>query len=122
MGTEKMFHTRTRIFKKSNKDKIIAKIAYRAGIKMVDEMSGKTYNYSLKGVKDGIQSEILLPKDAGEKWKDRAFLYNEVQSGEKYANAQYLRESNLHFLMNFPQENIEIAKSGSKISGQRNGC
>ncbi|HDR7243184.1 molybdopterin-guanine dinucleotide biosynthesis protein MobA [Bacillus mobilis] len=115
MGTEKMFHTRTRIFKKSNKDKIIAKIAYRAGVKMVDEMSGKTYNYSAKGVKDGIQSEILLPKDAGEKWKDRAYLYNEVQRGEKYANAQYLREIEFALSNEFsPQENIEIAKKAAQ--------
>lgn len=115
MGTEKMFHTRTRIFKKSNKDKIIAKIAYRAGIKMVDEMSGKTYNYSLKGVKDNIQSEILLPENASEKWKDRAFLYNQVQRGETYANAQFLREIEFALSNEFsPQENIEIAKKAAQ--------
>ncbi|MFV0946287.1 MobA/MobL family protein [Bacillus pacificus] len=115
MRIEKMFHTRTRVFGKTRHDKIIAKISYREGSKMVDEMTGKTYNYEGKKKKDGIESVMLLPKKADPKWQNRHYLYNEVQRFETHKKAQFLREIEFALSDQFTkEENMEIAQKAAK--------
>lgn len=68
----------------------VAAAAYRSGSKIYDEWRGITEDYRRK--KEVVYSEIMLPDNAPEAFKDRATLWNSVEMFETRKNAQLARE------------------------------
>src|SRR5271170_2892015 len=68
--------------------------AYRAGERIRDERSGKTYDHSDR--QDVMHKEIILPSQFASddmSWaKERASLWNMAESAETRANARVARE------------------------------
>jgi ATP-dependent exoDNAse (exonuclease V) alpha subunit len=72
----------------------VSAAAYRAGERIRDERSGKTYDHSNR--RDVMYKEIILPGQFGSddmSWaKDRAHLWNMAESAETRSNARVARE------------------------------
>ncbi|MCW5589117.1 MAG: Ti-type conjugative transfer relaxase TraA [Legionellales bacterium] len=79
-----------KIYSRSKMRNAIDCAAYRAGEKLLDYNTGIVYNYSNKcGV---VHSAIILPKDAGQEFYDREWLWNQVERAEKRKDAQLCKE------------------------------
>jgi len=85
-----IFHLSIQIFSRGKGHSAVAKAAYRAGEKLVDEYDGKAHDYTKK--KGIIHTEILLPDHAPAGYADRATLWNAVERAENNCNAQLARE------------------------------
>lgn len=68
-----------------------AAAAYRSCSKIYDERTGKTFDYTHKK-SEVIYSEVILPKEADDKFKDRALLWNTVEKNETRRNSQVAKE------------------------------
>lgn len=85
-----IFHCHIKIGKRSAGRSATAAAAYRSGDKIRDQEQKLMHDYSQKtGV---VHSEIMLPENAPEQYKDRAALWNSVQAIEKSKDAQLFRE------------------------------
>lgn len=109
---EKFFHLRARIFTRSKSHKIVSKAAYRSGEKIYDEKYNRVRNYENKGKSEEIESAMYLPSHVSEKFKDRSFLYNEIERREgNVSNRQLARELEFSLYTDFtPQENKEMVE------------
>jgi ATP-dependent exoDNAse (exonuclease V) alpha subunit len=89
-------------FGRANGGNAASAIAYRAGERIRDERSGKTYDHS--GRQDVMHKEIVLPSrfaDDDLAWaRDRATLWNAAESAETRKNARVARE----YLVALPAE------------------
>ena len=85
-----IYHLSIKMISRSSGRSVVAAAAYRAGEKLKDEELGKIQDYTRKG--GVIMSEIMLPKYASGRLKDRETLWNEVQRVEKSSNSQLARE------------------------------
>lgn len=94
--------------------------AYRSGEKIENEYDGLTHDYTNK---KGIEyTEVILPENAPEAFRDRKILWNEVEKIEKSIKSQLAREvemalpkelsleENINLLKEYVQENF--VKSG----------
>lgn len=81
------------VVKRSAGRSVTAAAAYRAGVELVDERLGQTWDYRAKG--GVLHSEILAPEDAPEWMRDRSQLWNAVERVEKRRDAQLAREIQL---------------------------
>jgi len=68
----------------------VAAAAYRAGKRLRDKRSGRTYNYANR--KNVAASRIIAPTGAPEWVRNRSQLWNEVEASEKRKDAQVARE------------------------------
>lgn len=76
----------------------VASAAYRSADKLTNEYDGIEHDYTRReGV---VHSEIMLPENAPERYRDRATLWNAVEQVEKGSKAQLARE----FEMALPRE------------------
>ncbi|BCC09586.1 hypothetical protein BCM0060_p325 (plasmid) [Bacillus cereus] len=91
---------------------MIAKAAYRAGEKIYDEKYHRLRNYEGKKKSEEIESAMYLPSHVSEKFKDRNFLYNEIERREgNVSNRQLARELEFSLYTDFtPQENKEMVE------------
>jgi len=78
------------IHSRSKGHSAIAAAAYRSCTSIIDERTGITHNYSPK--ENLIYSNILLPDGADEKFRDRSYLWNEVEKSENRLNARVSRD------------------------------
>ena len=99
-------------------------IAYRAGEKIRDERTGRTFDHSAR--QDVMHKEIVLPSkwaDADMSWAlDRANLWNTVEAAETRSNARVARE----FLVALPAElsrdqQVELTRRFSRELADRHG-
>ena len=104
-----LFHFHVTQISRSAGSSAIASAAYRAGEKLYSEYYGETNDYSHKtGV---ILSEILLPPQAPEEYKDRATLWNAVEETERRKDAQLAYSFDIALQNELtPEENIELAR------------
>ena len=72
---------------------VVAAAAYRSGERLHDERQERDHDYSR--TERVLHSEISLPSDAPDRFRDRETLWNEVESIEKRKDAQLARE--VHF-------------------------
>jgi len=83
-----------RTFGRSSGSSAVSAAAYRAGERIRDERSGKTYDHSDR--QDVMHKEIILPSQFAcdeMSWaEDRANLWNTAESAETRANARVARE------------------------------
>ncbi len=81
---------RVHIHSRSHGQSAVAGSAYRSGSKLLDQRTGETHDYSSR--LDVVYTEILLPKDAHEKFLDRQTLWNAVEAAEKRKDAQVAKD------------------------------
>lgn len=85
-----IYHNSTKIISRSSGRSSVGSSAYRSGEKITNEYDGITHDYSRKiGI---VYSEIMLPSQAKEEFKNRSVLWNEVEKIEKSKNSQLARE------------------------------
>ena len=91
-----------RTFGRSNGSSAVSAAAYRAGERIRDERTGRTYDHSDRH--DVLHKEIMLPDQfSADKmsWaQDRGNLWNRAESAEVRANARTARE----YLVSLPSE------------------
>lgn len=81
---------RVSIHSRSKGHSAIAAISYRAGIKLIDEHTGITHDFSHRH--DVVFSEVLLPKNSDPAFLDRSILWNAVEAAEKRVDAQLCKD------------------------------
>ena len=81
-------------FGRGNGSSAISAVAYRAGERIRDERTGKTFDHA--GRQDVMHKEIVLPAklaDADMSWAlERTTLWNAVEAAESRKNARVARE------------------------------
>ena len=93
-----IYHLSTKPIKRSDGRTATASSAYRAGAKLKDERTGKTFDY---GKKSGVvSSKCLLATDDGIQELDRNELWNLAEQSEKRKDARTARE----IIVNLPYE------------------
>lgn len=115
-----IFHMNISVISRGKGRSAVGASAYRAGEKIENEYDGLTHDYTNK---KGIEyTEVILPENAPEAFKDRKILWNEVEKIEKSIKSQLAREvemalpkelsleENINLLKEYVQENF--VKSG----------
>ena len=97
-----VYYLNMKIFGRAGGSSAASASAYRAGERIRDERTGKTYDHS--GRQDVMHKEIILPsRFAGQElaWaRDRARLWNTAESAETRKNSRVARE----YLVALPME------------------
>jgi ATP-dependent exoDNAse (exonuclease V) alpha subunit len=103
-----IFHLTIQVITRGKGKSAVAAAAYRAGEKIKSEYDGYTSDYTKKtGI---IHTEILLPENAPASFKDRATLWNSVETTEANSNAQLAREIEISLPVELSMEqNIALA-------------
>ena len=88
---------------------VVAGAAYRAGEKIYNQYDGVTHDYTKKtGV---VYSEIILPGNAPEEFKDRSTLWNAVEMKNNRRDSQLARECDIALPTEFTrEEQINVVK------------
>lgn len=85
-----IYHLSASTISRSSGRSSVAASAYRAAERLVDECTGLTHDYTVKG--DVIEKEILLPEGAPEWMSEREKLWNFVEQVERRKDSQLARE------------------------------
>ena len=85
-----IYHQHTKLIKRSKAQSSVGAAAYRAGCRLVDERTGKVYDYSKK--KDVVHSEIFLTDESPAVYRDRETLWNAVEASHQRKDAQTARD------------------------------
>ena len=95
-----MFRLEAKIFSREKRGRsVIAAAAYRAGVKLKDEIQNKIFDYTRRS-RGVIDTLILAPEGAPVWATDSSKLWNAVEAGEKRVDAQLARE----FILAVPPE------------------
>lgn len=87
------YHLCCKVISRGQGRSATAAAAYRAAERIYDRRTGLEHDYSCKqGV---VRSEVLLPRDAPERWLDRGELWNDVEAAERRCDSQVAREFEL---------------------------
>ncbi|WP_325100672.1 MobA/MobL family protein [Rickettsia endosymbiont of Ixodes scapularis] len=81
---------RIEIVSRSKGGNACCKAAYNARIKIKDQQTNTTYDFTHKG--DNVYRTVLLPNHVDQKFKDSKILMNEVERSEKRKNSQLLKD------------------------------
>lgn len=94
-----IFYFRTSIVRAGHGKSAVASAAYQSAEKeLKSDRLGQSFSYSNK--EEVIHSEILLPQNAPEEYKDRNTLWNAVEASQKNINSRYARQ----FVIAVPNE------------------
>ncbi len=85
------YHCTAKVVSRSKGQSAIAKAAYNARARLVDEQTGELKNYTRKA-EHVLFSGIFAPKDAPEWTRDRQQLWNRAEGAENRKNSQLARE------------------------------
>ena len=85
-----IYHCSIKIINRAGGRSAVASAAYRSGEKLHNDETGLTHDFTKKG--GVIMNEIILPVNAPEEYRNREYLWNEVQKIEKRNDAQFARE------------------------------
>lgn len=87
------YHMCCKVISRGQGRSATAAAAYRAAERIYDRRTGLEHDYERKrGV---VRSEVLLPRDAPERWLDRGELWNAVEAAETRLNSRLSREFEL---------------------------
>jgi len=85
-----IYHLHVKVIGRKSGASAVASAAYRSGSRLRDERLDRSHDFSAKrGV---VHSEVLLPENAPEAWRDRERLWNDVDAFEVRKDAQLARE------------------------------
>ena len=115
-----VYFLNVKTFGRTGGSSAVSAAAYRAGERLRDERTGKTYDHS--GRQDIMHKEIVLPSkfaDSELAWADdRASLWNAAESAEMRKNARVARE----FLVALPVELSPLQRIGLVSGFSRELC
>lgn len=94
-----IFHLSFKILKRSEGKSSLYLAAYNSRTRLKDERTGLIFNYEKKK-EDLMHSDILLPPNAPESFKNRSVLFNAVESIEARRDSQLVR----YFIVALPRE------------------
>lgn len=97
-----IYHCSIKIISRAGGRSAVASAAYRSGEKLYNEETGLMHDFSRKG--GVVYTEILLPENAPDRFRDRQTLWNEVQKVEKRSDAQFAREVEVAFPVEMNRE------------------
>src|SRR5580692_10545791 len=85
-----IYHLHVKVIGRKSGSSAVASAAYRSGSRLRDERLDRSHDFSSKrGI---VHSEVLLPENAPEAWRDRERLWNDVEAFEVRKDAQLARE------------------------------
>ena len=85
-----IYHFSVQVIGRAAGRSAVAAAAYRSASRLRDDRLGRDQDFSAKrGV---VHSEVMLPEDAPEQWRDRERLWNDVEAFEVRKDAQLARE------------------------------
>lgn len=97
-----IYHLTVKIIGRNAGRSSVAAAAYRSGDTLTNQWDGLTHDYSRKHWIE--HTEIILPDNAPESFKDRSTLWNAVELAEKSSNAQLAREVEIALPKELPLE------------------
>ena len=85
-----IYHFSVQVIGRASGRSAVSAAAYRAGERLHDERLDRDHDFRARS---GVEhSEIMLPENAPEEWRDRERLWNDVEAFEKRKDAQLARE------------------------------
>ena len=104
-----IYHLHVKVIGRKSGSSAVASAAYRSGSRLRDERLDRAQDFSAKrGV---VHSEVLLPDNAPEAWRDRERLWNDVEAFEVRKDAQLAREVEFALPREMTQaQGIELAR------------
>lgn len=114
-GSMAIYHFTVSIISRGKGKSAVASAAYCAAEKIVNDYDGITHDYTKKqGV---IYSEIMLPDNVPEEFKNRNYLWNSVELSEKNCNAQLARQVEFALPKEFSKkEQIDLTRNYIKTN------
>ncbi len=104
-----IYHLHVKVIGRKSGSSAVASAAYRSASRLRDDRLERSHDFSSKrGV---VHSEVLLPEDAPEQWRDRERLWNDVEAFEVRKDAQLAREVEFALPREMTQaQGIELAR------------
>ncbi|BCH12138.1 hypothetical protein MesoLj131c_63960 [Mesorhizobium sp. 131-3-5] len=104
-----IFHLHVKVIGRKAGSSVVASAAYRSASRLRDERIDRSHDFSAKrGV---VHSEVMLPEDVPEVWRDRERLWNDVEAFEVRKDAQLAREVEFALPRELSQaQGIELAR------------
>ena len=104
-----IYHLHVKVIGRKSGASAVASAAYRSGLRLRDERLDRAQHFSAKrGV---VHSEVMLPENAPEAWRDRERLWNNVEAFEIRKDAQLAREVEFALPREMTQaQGIELAR------------
>ncbi|TPM23814.1 Ti-type conjugative transfer relaxase TraA [Mesorhizobium sp. B2-3-6] len=104
-----IYHLHVKVIGRKAGSSAVASAAYRSASRLRDERIERSHDFSAKrGV---VHSEVMLPEDAPEAWRDREKLWNDVEAFEVRKDAQLAREVEFALPRELSQaQGIELAR------------
>src|SRR4029079_16027843 len=104
-----IYHLHVKVIGRKAGSSAVASAAYRSGLRLRDERLDRAQDFSAKrGV---VHSEVMLPGNAPEAWRDRERLWNDVEAFEIRKYAQLAREVEFALPREMTQaQGIELAR------------
>ena len=85
-----IYHLHVKVIGRKAGSSAVASAAYRSASRLRDERLDRSHDFS--GKRGVIHSEVMLPENAPEAWRDRERLWNDVEAFEVRKDAQLARE------------------------------
>jgi Ti-type conjugative transfer relaxase TraA len=104
-----IYHLHVKVIGRKSGASAVASAAYRSASRLRDDRLERSHDFSNKrGV---VHSEVMLPEDAPEQWRDRERLWNDVEAFEVRKDAQLAREVEFALPREMTQaQGIELAR------------
>ncbi len=85
-----IYHLHVKVIGRKSGSSAVASAAYRSASRLRDERLDRSHDFSAK--RNVVHSEVMLPENAPEAWRDRERLWNDVEAFEVRKDAQLARE------------------------------
>ena len=104
-----IYHLHVKVIGRKSGSSAVASAAYRSASRLRDDRLERSHDFSAKrGV---VHSEVMLPDNAPEAWRDRERLWNDVEAFEIRKDAQLAREVEFSLPREMTQaQGIELAR------------
>jgi Ti-type conjugative transfer relaxase TraA len=104
-----IYHLHVKVIGRKSGSSAVASAAYRAGSRLRDERLDRSHDFS--GKRGVVHSEVMLPENAPQAWRDRERLWNDVEAFEVRKDAQLAREVEFALPREMTQgQGIELAR------------
>ncbi|MGA2994818.1 Ti-type conjugative transfer relaxase TraA [Bradyrhizobium sp.] len=104
-----IYHLHVKVIGRKSGSSAVASAAYRSASRLRDERLDRSHDFS--GKRGVVHSEVLLPENAPEVWRDRQRLWNDVEAFEVRKDAQLAREVEFAIPREMTQaQGIELAR------------
>jgi Ti-type conjugative transfer relaxase TraA len=104
-----IYHFSVQVIGRAAGRSAVAAAAYRSASRLCDDRLDRDHDFSNKpGV---VHSEVMLPENAPNEWRDREKLWNDVEAFEKRKDAQLCREVEFALPREITQaQGVELAR------------